>query len=229
MLTVVIATENDEERLAFTLAALVPAAAEGCVREVIVVDAGSTDATSAIADATGCVFIEAKGPVGERLRRGAEAATRGEWLLFLPPGAILEARWEAEAGAFVERAARSGRADACAAVFSYGLDDMGLLARLKEVWVATATSVTGLPHPAQGLLISRGFYRRIGGFRPLAALEDVDIYRRIGRFRIVRLRARATGGADRWPSHAASRTRRAVSRLLAACRVPPRYLVRLHG
>ena len=45
MLTVVIETLNDEEALAATLAALVPAAVEGLVCEVIVHDRGSSDAT----------------------------------------------------------------------------------------------------------------------------------------------------------------------------------------
>ena len=45
MLSVVIATENAEQRLVPTLAALVPGAMAGVVREVIVADAGSSDAT----------------------------------------------------------------------------------------------------------------------------------------------------------------------------------------
>lgn len=229
MLTVVIATSNDEERLAYTLAALVPAAAEGFVREVIVADAGSSDATTAVADATGCVLIVGQGTVGERLHRAAEQASRGDWLLFLPPGAVLESRWEAEAGAFIERAVRSGQGDRCAAIFRYSLDDMGSFSRLREVGAAFVTSLTGLPHPAQGLLISKAFYRRLGGYRPLAALEDVDIYRRIGRFRLRRLRSASMVSSRTEDPMDGRGMRRAVSRLLAAFRVPPRYLVRLHG
>ena len=43
MISVIIPTLNSEIVLAHTLAALVPAAAEGVVREVIVVDGGSSD------------------------------------------------------------------------------------------------------------------------------------------------------------------------------------------
>ncbi|WP_181705874.1 glycosyltransferase [Chthonobacter rhizosphaerae] len=233
MLTVVIPTLNDEERLALTLSALIPAAAEGVVREVVIVDGGSTDGTRRVADATGCVLVEASGPVGTLLRRGGEAAHRGEWLLFLRPGAVLENRWEAEVATFVERAARSGRADTVAAVFRFSLDEVGFGARVREAAVRGLSSVTRIPHPGQGLLISRTFYRRLGGYGALPALEDVDLLRRIGRFRLARLRsAAAQYSPSEGPPPAVSsfrRLRRAVSLALAALAVPPRYLVRLHG
>ena len=62
MLSVVIATHNSERALLPTLAALVQGAAAGIVREVIVADAGSRDATTAIADGAGCrVLVSAQG------------------------------------------------------------------------------------------------------------------------------------------------------------------------
>src|SRR5207244_2986253 len=57
MLSVVIATHNSERSLLPTLAALVQGAAAGIVREVIVADAGSRDATAAIADGAGCRLL----------------------------------------------------------------------------------------------------------------------------------------------------------------------------
>ena len=54
MLSVVIATQDSERALLPTLAALVAGAAAGLVREVIVADASSRDATVAIADEAGC-------------------------------------------------------------------------------------------------------------------------------------------------------------------------------
>ena len=72
MLSVVIATENAERTLVPTLAALVPGAMAGLVREVIVADAGSSDATAIIADAAGCRIDVTQAPRGERLRQ-AEA------------------------------------------------------------------------------------------------------------------------------------------------------------
>lgn len=81
MLTVLIETHNDEEPLARTLAALVPAAVEGVVRDVIVCDRLSVDHTHRVADQAGCVFV-AGGDLQAALRRA-----RCEWILFLEPGA----------------------------------------------------------------------------------------------------------------------------------------------
>ena len=53
MITVVIPTLNAEAGLPATLTALVPAAVDGLVREVIVVDGGSTDFTCRIAEEMG--------------------------------------------------------------------------------------------------------------------------------------------------------------------------------
>jgi glycosyltransferase involved in cell wall biosynthesis len=54
MLSVVIATHDSERALLPTLAGLVAGAAAGVVRDVVIADAGSRDATGAIADGAGC-------------------------------------------------------------------------------------------------------------------------------------------------------------------------------
>ena len=48
-----------------------------------------------------------------------------------------------------------------------------------------------LPYGDQGLLIPKRLYQKLGGYRALADMEDADLVRRIGRRRLVRLRARA--------------------------------------
>lgn len=232
MFAVVIPTYQDEEALALSLAALVPAAAEGVVREVVVVDGGSTDRTRTVADATGCSIVDSRGPRGARLAEGAAAVTRGEFLLFLRPGVILDPRWEIEASGFAERVTRAGMADRRAAVFRFELDELGAGARIRQGAVAMAGMLTGLPHAAQPLIVSRRLYASLGGHRPLDALEDVDLIRRIGRSRIVRLRAAGsllpgrTAPAD---TGAVRRLRRGLSRSLAALPLPTGLLARLHG
>src|SRR5256886_17043510 len=107
MLSVVIATHNSERALLPTLAALVQGAAAGIVREVIVADAGSRDATTTMADGAGCgVLVSAQGR-GARIKAGADAA-RASWLLFLRPGAVLDATWVDETRRFVEQAELQG-------------------------------------------------------------------------------------------------------------------------
>jgi len=92
MISVVLVTRDSAAILAQTLAALVPAAVDGLVKEVIVVDAGSTDATLEIAEDSGARIISLDGDVGTRLAAGC-AAARGLWILALRPEALLSERW----------------------------------------------------------------------------------------------------------------------------------------
>jgi glycosyltransferase involved in cell wall biosynthesis len=191
MISVIIPTLDDEERLALTLAALVPAAADGVVREVVVVDGGSRDETRRVADAAGCTLVDVAGPSGARAAAGAAASGRGPFLLFVKAGVILDARWEAEARAFLDRLARAGLADGRAAVFRFDVDGIGAPARLRRSAVAARSHLTGRPHPAQPVLLSRALYREIGGHRPVDGSDNADLAARIGRRRLFRLRAGA--------------------------------------
>src|SRR2546429_9644760 len=101
MLSVVIATQNSERALLPTLAALVAGAAAGLVREVIVADAGSRDATAAIADGAGCRVLVSTQARGARLQAAAHAA-RAPWLPFLRPGLVLDATWDDDTRHFIE-------------------------------------------------------------------------------------------------------------------------------
>ena len=98
MISVLIETLNDEERLARTLASLVGASVEGVLRQVIVWDRGSTDGTSEVADAAGCDWVEA-GSVAEAVRQA-----KSDWLLLLEPGALMGAGWTDAAARHCARA-----------------------------------------------------------------------------------------------------------------------------
>jgi glycosyltransferase involved in cell wall biosynthesis len=88
MISVLIETRNSAAPLARTLSALVGAAVEGIVRDVIVLDHGSTDQTHRVADEAGCTFLNEGHALGDCLGRA-----RGEWLLILEPGAQLLDGW----------------------------------------------------------------------------------------------------------------------------------------
>ena len=116
MLSVVIATHDSERALLPTLAALVAGAAAGMVREVIIADGGSRDATCEIADGAGCRVMRSTQPRGARLEAAADAA-RGPWLLFLVPGTVPNVTWVDETRRFIEEAELRGYAASCAAAF----------------------------------------------------------------------------------------------------------------
>lgn len=190
MLSVVIATENAERTLVPTLAALVPGATAGIVREVIVADAGSSDATAMIADAAGCRFDVTLAPLGRRLREAA-ANARATWLLFLRPGAVPDWTWIEETRRFIEQAELGGRRDTRAAAFRRTGEADTLGAAIIEGLGLIAGALAAQPRPQQGLLISKALYEKFGGH----AGEDTDpernLLRRLGRRRIVMLRSRA--------------------------------------
>ena len=196
MITVIIPTLNAESGLAAALTALVPATVEGLIREVVIVDGGSTDRTLDIADQAGASLLRSGPGRGHQLAAGAEAA-RMPWLLFLHADTVLEPGWEREAAAFIERVEIGQRPEAAAA-FRFALDDLGFKPRVIEWGVAVRCTVARLPYGDQGLLIPKRLYRSSGGFRDLALMEDVDLIRRLGRTRTVIFRARAVTSAIRY-------------------------------
>ncbi|MES0809572.1 glycosyltransferase [Roseibium sp. SCPC15] len=231
MISVVIATENSEAELVHALSALVPAAAEGVVREVIIVDAGSSDNTEKVADAAGCVWASCPGTSrSERLNHGASIARRGDWLLFLRPETLLESGWHHEAQAFIERAGRAPNGPQTVASFRLRFEAFGLSARITETVAAVRSQLLGMPYGNQGLLISRQFYKKLGGHRLLPELEDLDIAKRIGRSRLVFLRAAAVSSGDPEEEGMVTRFRRTLARFcVGTLRIPARVAVKLHG
>jgi rSAM/selenodomain-associated transferase 2 len=229
MISVVIPSLNEEADLARTLAALVPAAIDGLVREVVVADGGSTDATAEIADAAGVHFIRTERGRGQQLAEGARHA-KGAWLLFLHADTVLQEDWVKEAVALMRGVDSGARSDA-AGVFRFALDDTGLRASFLSAMVRLRGIIFGLPYGDQGLLISRRLYEQVGGFRAMALMEDVDLIRRIGRRRLVFFRTAAVTSARRY--RADGYFRRMLRNLaclgLFYLALPPRLLARLYG
>lgn len=183
MISVIIPTLNAAEALKRSLPPLVPGVAASLVRELIVSDAGSSDATLAIADAAGASVVRSALGEGAQSIAGALAA-RGEWFLFLHAASALEPQWIDEASRFV--AADKMRAG----VFRYGLEAEGAKARITELLSELQTSWFKAPKREQGLLISRTFYESIGGFTAAAGARK-DLLERVGGGRLKMLRARA--------------------------------------
>jgi len=185
MLSVIIATDESERPLVSTLAALVPGATAGAIREVIVADIGSRDQTAEVADVAGCRIMVSPAPLAGRLRAAA-ALARSAWLMFLRPGTAPDATWIPEVMGFVEQADFAGSADARAAVFSPGpvaRHVPGPAVRLRGLFRSG-------PRPEQGLIISKRGYDTLGGHRDGVADCEHDLLRRLGR-RIMVLRTPA--------------------------------------
>lgn len=229
MISVIIPTLNAEATLGGTLSALVSAAVDGLVREVIVVDGGSADRTKEIVDQAGARLLVERAVRGRQLAAGA-AQARFPWLLFLHADTVLEPGWERETSRFMERI-DTGDHPPSAAAFRFALDDQGPKARLLERLVALRCRLLRLPYGDQGLLLPKSLYEEIGGFSPLPLMEDVDLVRRLGRRRTVMLRSRAVTSADRFRREGYLRRsgRNLACLALYTLRVPTPVIRRMYG
>jgi rSAM/selenodomain-associated transferase 2 len=170
LVTIVVPTLNEEAHILATLSALQQLAGD---KEIIVVDGGSADATVPLARSRGVAVFESTKGRGHQMHAGAVEAT-GNVLWFLhadtipPPGALIEIKRTLEDESVVggnfgllfdgpSRAARQ-----LTAIYP-------LLRRL------------GLCYGDSGIFIRKRVYEEIGGFRPLALFEDLDLLRRLRR------------------------------------------------
>jgi GT2 family glycosyltransferase len=159
MISVVIATLNAAGTLPAALSALVPASVSNLVREVVVADAGSTDATLEIVDDAGARLVAGG------LEAGL-AAAKGPWLLVLAPDTRLAPEWETAARDHIEHHAKE------AGYFRLALDDHRASARIGEALASLRGASAG-----NGLLLPKALYEERGAepgklrgrLRPLAA------------------------------------------------------------
>jgi len=137
MITVVLPTHDSAARLVHVLPLLVPAAVDGLVKAVVFADAGSTDATLAIAEDSGARVVQATGDAGARLAAGF-AAARSAWILALSDDLNLPEAWRTPVEAHL--AGGGG----------------------KPAWIA-ASGLFGRP---LAVLASREAVEAAGGFKP---------------------------------------------------------------
>jgi rSAM/selenodomain-associated transferase 2 len=171
-LSVVIPVRNEARGLPPLLADL--AAAPRLVRQVLVVDGGSSDATALVARLGGAHVLTSPAGRGEQLRRGLEVCD-GRWLLLLHGDVRLPAGWPV----LLERAIGGDEGRAWA--FHLAIEGRDPALRLVEQAVSLRSRWRGLPYGDQGLLISRSLHDRVGGLRPLPLMEDLEFALRLRR------------------------------------------------
>ncbi|MGF1629884.1 MAG: TIGR04283 family arsenosugar biosynthesis glycosyltransferase [Kiloniellaceae bacterium] len=229
VLSIVIPTLDAASLLPGCLSALGEARHAGLLREIVIADAGGCAETVEIAHGFGASVFAALPGRGPQLIAGA-ARSSGDWLLFLHADTRLENGWSREVKAFIagESAAEM------AAAFRLRLDDAAPEARRIERLANWRSRRLALPYGDQGLLISRRLYDRVGGYRPLPLMEDVDLVRRLVRLGGHRLRllqsAAVTSAAryrrDGWWFRPA---RNLMLLTLWYLGLPPAWIARLYG
>ncbi len=166
-LSVIIPTLNAAPVLPACLGALFEGVSAGLIRELIVSDGGSGDATHAIAREAGAVLITGAPSRGGQLRRAGSLA-RGRWMLFLHADTVLDPGWS---DAVAHHIATEDRA----AAFRLAFAARGVMPGLVAGWANLRTRAFGLPFGDQGLVISRALYDRVGGYPDQPLMEDVAL------------------------------------------------------
>jgi glycosyltransferase involved in cell wall biosynthesis len=187
MISVIIPTDESERAIVPTLACLVPGATEGLLREVILADAGSEDDTAEIGDIAGCRVIPYPGTFGVRLAYAASVA-RGDWLMFLRPGVVLEPGWFEEVRRFIGEA----RADRADYVATFRPIPRRHGSALQEMWALLRLSLSRRLDPERGLVISKRHYQALGGHLADAKDPETHFLWRIPQRRMVLLRVSAS-------------------------------------
>ena len=189
-ISVIIPTLNAEGSLPQCLGALMEGLPAGLIREVIITDGGSDDATCRIGEAAGAELIKGAASRGGQLRRAGEAA-RGRWLMVLHADTVLDPGW---AQVVLEHIHSR---DAGTAYFQLAFRATGIMPALVAGWANLRAGLFGLPYGDQGLLVRTADYRRAGGYPDQPLMEDVALARALKK-PLTALPVRAVTSPDRY-------------------------------
>lgn len=140
--------------------------------EVIMVDGDPRgSAVSAISDKRVITAVSDRGRA-RQMNRGASLASGGI-LLFLHADTALPAN----AVALIRAALEDHRCEAGA--FDLGIRSGRSIFRITEKYVALRTRLTRVPFGDQAIFIRRAYFKKIGGYRDIPLMEDVELMKRI--------------------------------------------------
>ncbi len=180
LISIIIPTLNEVQRIAAAIQAVVALPGD---KELIVVDGGSTDGTVAAARAVapeGTKFLQARRGRASQMNAAA-AAAKGEGLLFLHADTRLPSN------ALTSISEALGDPTIVGGAFTMRFDERGIIYRVMA-WsnnLRSRRAVTG----DQAIFARSVIFRAIGGYPPLALMEDLALskaLRRLGRLCLLR-------------------------------------------
>ncbi len=144
----------------------------GGIAEIIVVDGDPEGSTiSAIRDEGVRTAIAQKGRA-RQMNHGA-ALANGDVLLFLHADTLLPSN----AFALIRAAMNDKRF--VGGAFDLGFDTSRKIFKITESYVFLRTRLTRIPFGDQAIFIRRDFFEKIGGYRDIPIMEDVELMKRI--------------------------------------------------
>ena len=144
MISVVIPVSHEVPGLLDTLAALVPAVADGLVRDLVLVSSAPNRFAEDVADSAGCSVLVSPGQRAAQLAATA-VVLRAPWILALEPGLVPSGGWMDEIADFIADSGQAQRACALTLVPRAGAS------RLRPWLLNWRLAVTGRANPLQGL------------------------------------------------------------------------------
>ncbi len=196
-LSVVIPTLDEADRIETAIRGALDAPA---TVEVIVVDGGSSDATTRLAAAAGARVLACERGRARQLRAGVSAST-GDVVVLLHADTQLPHDWTSA----VEQALRDPRV--VAGAFRLRFDEQSLVFRFIEFGARLRAGLLRLPYGDQALFFRRRALEAIGGIPEVPLMEDLDLVHRIKREgRLALLSAPAVTSARRYRARGPLRT-----------------------
>ncbi|MDP2157649.1 MAG: TIGR04283 family arsenosugar biosynthesis glycosyltransferase [Nitrospirota bacterium] len=222
MISVIIPALNEEMNIARCIESI---RAEGFSGEIIIADGGSKDRTREIARShADVIVIDTPKGRGTQMNIGAALAT-GDILLFLHADTILDQGWATELNAALDNPHVVGGA------FTFSIDDPALKYRLVEAWVSMRCRIFSLPYGDQAIFIRRNAFQKLGGYKEIPLMEDVDIISRMKKLgSIAVLGKKAVTSGRRWVSKGLLRTAaiNQMTKLMYHLGVSPERLARFY-
>lgn len=177
MISVIIPTLNEE----LTLEKSLISARNSKDVEIIVSDGGSLDSTHTIAEQLADKVLSSPAGRGAQMNQGAAAAS-GDILLFLHADTILPAGWDVLIREILRDKAIAGGA------FAFSLPNSSIPFSFISFMVNLRSRFLKLPYGDQALFVRRGIFDKLGGFREIPIMEDVELVkgmRRLGSLEIL--------------------------------------------
>lgn len=196
-LSIIVPVLDEAPGIVTTLQALQPLRAAGA--QLIVADGGSRDASCALAQPFCDELVVSSR--GRALQMNAGAAhARGEVLLFLHADSTLPGGAPLLIDNALDSGAQWGR-------FDVVIEGRSPLLRVVAFMMNLRSRLSGIATGDQAMFCTRALFDHLGGFAPIALMEDIDFSRRALSFSAPAcLRARVRTSGRRWEKHGVLRT-----------------------
>ncbi|HRD67470.1 MAG TPA: TIGR04283 family arsenosugar biosynthesis glycosyltransferase [Candidatus Competibacter sp.] len=197
-ISIILPVLNEQAGIVACLQALQPLRGQNC--ELIVVDGLSCDGTVALAKPLADRVIA--GPKGRaaQMNAGARQAS-GDILWFLHADSLPPP----DAGSSIRAALE--KTDRCWGRFDVRLSGRQLSLRMVEFSMNRRSRWTGIATGDQGIFVRRSLFEQIGGYPPIALMEDIALSRLLKRYGWpVCLRQRLQTSSRRWERDGVART-----------------------